>query len=110
VNPVHVNGWEVEVWDDVVRGEWQEDDYAYHTHYYLRASNAVGVRFRHGHVFVDDKEGANQLLARVLADPDFTPEGKAGVWVEGQPVYGSEEYQRTGGDRTWHLPLEKEEG
>lgn len=102
--------WTINVKSDVVQGEWREDSYRFYEVFCVTAHNENGTRFVHTHTFTDDRKGAEKLAERVnLADfkGSFSPENNQ-YWREIQPVWGSPEYSRQGGDWVFHGDLEPE--
>lgn len=100
--------WHVDVASDVVRGPWREDDYEWHEVFRVTVRNEYGRRFAHKHVFLDDSDGAKKLAERVhAADRWWTPVENE-HWRADFPVYGSEHYERSGGDAVHHLDIEPE--
>ncbi len=99
--------WHIGIETTSVRGEWMEDSYRWFDTYRLKASNLDGVCYYHFHIFTERKQSV-EFRDRVYRSFKFSPAGKPGIWEEGRPVYGSPEYQRTGGDREWQSDIEPE--
>lgn len=98
--------WHAEIRDAAVEGPWREDDRPTYVVYYVVVTDDRGRRFRHD--FTDrSREKVERLLDRVrtaIRFDGFSPVGRE-HWSEGQPVYGSEEYQATGGDLEHHADV-----
>jgi len=102
--------WTASLESIVVQGDWMEDSYRFYTVYGVRVSNDDGRSFSHDHSYIEDKAGAERLLERIqmaCCFDRFSPVDRE-HWIETRPVYGSKEYQRTGGDLEWGLDLEPE--
>jgi hypothetical protein len=81
--------WAIRVQYDEVRGKhyWSPDalenefSYRHYRLYYILAIQGTDA-YMHFITFTDNCEGAYHLSDRISAFPNFTPEGKPGVWFK----------------------------
>ena len=89
---------------DLRVGEWREDYYQRVELWGVVVTHTSGARKRYfGPAAPKSKEAAEKLANRVNTwidnHPDWEPRDK--YWCPIYPVYGSEEYQRSGEEEEW---------
>lgn len=82
--------WQVSIKHDVIRGWWHEElhCYVYLDKFWVLATDGK-THFIHFYQFWDDYDAAAELVARIRAAPDFTPEGRQKIWM---PIRDTKEF------------------